>query len=101
MYGKKIKYRKVDKTMVKESVRIENESGIHARPATEISKTAMQFKCNVDLIVDGKKVNAKSPIMIMAAGIKSNTKLEIACDGEDEEKALEEIKKVFENQFGK
>ena len=38
--------------------------------------------------------------MIMAAGIKSKTQLEILCDGQEEEKALEEIKKAFENQFG-
>ena len=86
--------------MVKESVRIENETGLHARPATEISKIAMKYPCNIELIVNGKKVNAKSPLMIMAAGIKSKTQLEILCDGQEEEKALEEIKKAFENQFG-
>ena len=33
--------------------------------------------------------------MIMAAGIKSKTELEISCDGEDEEKALEELRAKF------
>lgn len=87
MKGKKI--------MVKESVKIENETGLHARPATEISKIAMKYPCEVNLIVNGKKINAKSPLMIMAAGIKSKTELEISCVGEDEEKALEELKKAF------
>lgn len=86
--------------MVKESVRIENETGLHARPATEISKIAMKYPCKVELIVNEKKVNAKSPLMIMAAGIKSKTELEILCDGEDEEKALEELIMAFKNQFG-
>ena len=86
--------------MVKESVRIENETGLHARPATEIAKIAMKYPCNVELIVNGKKVNAKSPLTIMAAGIKSKTELEILCDGEKEEEALGELKKAFENQFG-
>lgn len=86
--------------MIKENVIIKNETGLHARPATEISKIAMKYKCKVDLSVDGKTVNAKSPLMIMAAGIKSKTKLEILCDGEDEEKALEELKTAFENQLG-
>ena len=35
-----------------------------------------------------------------AAGIKYNTEIEIECDGEDEEKALSEIIKGFENNFG-
>ena len=82
--------------MIKESVVIENETGLHARPATEISKIAMKYKSNVSLVVNGKTINAKSPLMIMSAGIKSKTELEILCDGEDEEKALEELKLVFE-----
>lgn len=86
--------------MVNATVTIENETGLHARPATEISKIAMKYKCNVNLIVREKAINAKSPLMIMAAGIKSKTKLEIECDGEDEKEALEELKMAFENQFG-
>ena len=86
--------------MVKETFVIENETGLHARPATEISKIAIKYPCKVNLIVNVKTINAKSPLMIMAAGIKSKTKLEIVCDGEDEEKALEELKIAFENQLG-
>lgn len=86
--------------MVKESVRIENETGLHARPATEISKIAMKYPCQVNLLVNGKQVNAKSPLMIMAAGIKSKTELEISCDGEEEKQALEELKLAFKNHFG-
>lgn len=87
--------------MVKERIVIENETGLHARPATEISKISMKYPCNVNLIVNGKTINAKSPLMIMAAGIKSKTEIEIVCDGEDEEKALEELKAAFKNQLGK
>ena len=86
--------------MVKETFVIENETGLHARPATEIAKIAMKYKCDTNFLVNGKKVNAKSPLMIMAAGIKSKTELEVLCDGEDEEKALEELKMAFENMLG-
>lgn len=86
--------------MVKQSIKIENETGLHARPATEISKIAMKYKCNVNLIVNGKSLNAKSPLMIMSAGIKSKTELEIMCEGEDEKEALEELKTAFENKLG-
>lgn len=86
--------------MVKEKVIIENETGLHARPATEISKIANKYKCDVNFLVNGKNINAKSPLMIMAAGIKSKTELEILCDGEDEKKAIEKLKEAFENQLG-
>ena len=61
--------------MVKETFVIENETGLHARPATEIAKIAMKYKCDVKIIVNGKTINAKSPLMIMSAGIKSKTEL--------------------------
>lgn len=87
--------------MIKDSIVIENETGLHARPATEIAKTAMKYKCNINLIANGKKVNAKSPLMIMAAGIKSKTELEIECDGEDEKEAMADLKRTFDEQVEK
>lgn len=85
--------------MVKETFVIENETGLHARPATEIAKIAMKYKCDVNLIVNGKTINAKSPLMIMSAGIKSKTELEILCDGEDESQAMEELKIFLQNNL--
>ena len=85
--------------MVKETFVIENETGLHARPATEIAKIAMKYKCNVNLIVNGKTINAKYPLMIMSAGIKSKTELEILCDGEDEEQAIEELKTFLQSNL--
>ena len=53
-----------------------------------------------DLIADGKTINAKSILNIMAAGIKSSTEIEIQCDGADEESAMKELLQAFENNFG-
>lgn len=86
--------------MIKETIMLDNETGIHARPATEIAKIAMKYKSDINLVVNEKKINAKSPLTIMAAGIKSKTEIEIECDGEDESDAMEEIKRAFENNFG-
>lgn len=86
--------------MTKTSVVIKNETGLHARPATEISKIAMKYKCDINFLVNGKTINAKSPLMIMAAGIKSKTELEILCEGEEEKEALEALKIAFENHLG-
>ena len=85
--------------MVKETFVIENETGLHARPATEIAKIAMKYKCDVNLIVNGKTINAKSPLMIMSAGIKSKIEFEILCDGEDEEQAIEELKTFLQSNL--
>lgn len=86
--------------MVKEKVTLNNETGLHARPASIIAKIAMKYNCEINLIVDDKKIKAKSPLAIMSAGIKENTEIEITCDGEDENQALKEITEAFENNFG-
>ena len=52
--------------MIKDTIIIENETGLHARPATEISKEAMKYKSDIKFVVNGKTLNAKSPLMIMA-----------------------------------
>ena len=86
--------------MKKANVVIENETGLHARPATELAKLAMKYKCTINLIVNGKLIDARSPLMIMSAGIKNKTELEIICDEKNEEMALEDAKNFLENNIG-
>ena len=86
--------------MKKANVVIENEKGLHARPATELAKLAMKYKCSINLIVNGKLIDAKSPLIIMSAGIKHKTELEIICDGENEDLALEDVKNFLKNNIG-
>lgn len=85
--------------MKKTNIIIENETGLHARPATDLAKLAMKYKCNINLIVNGKLIDAKSPLMIMSAGIKHKTELEIICDGENEDKAINDVKNFLENNI--
>ena len=68
--------------MISKVLKLENETGLHARPATELA------------------VNAKSPLMIMSAGIKQKTNVEVICDGADEKDAMNEIEEAFKNNFG-
>ena len=86
--------------MVKDTIILKNETGLHARPASELAKLAGSFASTIKLYVNGKTIDAKSILGIMSAGIKYHTEIEIECDGEDEEKALAEIIKGFENNFG-
>lgn len=86
--------------MVKDKITLKNETGLHARPASELAKLAGSFASTIKLYVNDKIIDAKSILAIMSAGIKYNTEIEIECDGEDEEKALSEIIKGFENNFG-
>ena len=86
--------------MKKEKIILQNETGLHARPAAELVKLASTFKCDVNLSANEKTVNAKSILAIMSLGIKARTGIEIGCNGEDEEKAIKEICEAFNNKFG-
>ena len=82
--------------MVSQTITIKNAEGLHARPATEIAKSATQYTSTVELDVMGNKYNAKSVLNIMSAGIKNSTQIKIICDGVDEEKALAGVVQTFQ-----
>ena len=86
--------------MIKKTTILKNEEGLHARPASILATTASKYKCNITLFVNDKKINAKSVLNIMSAGIKGNSEIIIECDGEDEELAMEDLITKFETQFG-
>lgn len=86
--------------MKNEKVVLKNETGLHARPASELAKLSSKYKSEIKLKIGEKEINPKSILSIMSAGIKTNTELEIICDGEDEEIALNELVQAFNNNFG-
>lgn len=86
--------------MKKEKVILQNETGLHARPAGELVKLASTFKSDINITVNKKTVNAKSILGIMALGIKASAEIEIECNGEDEEIAMNKIVEAFNNKFG-
>lgn len=86
--------------MISKKIVLENETGLHARPASELAKLCMKYKCNIELVANDKKINAKSVLAVMSAGIKAKTEIEIICDGEDENEAMNAIEEGFNNKFG-
>ena len=86
--------------MIKEKVILQNETGLHARPAGELVKLASTFKSDINLTVNERTVNAKSILAIMSLGIKASTEIEIECNGEDEVEAMNKILEAFNNKFG-
>ena len=79
------------------NVKIMNDTGLHARPATLLVKKASSFKSDVSIEANGKKVNAKSLIGILSLGATKNTDITIITTGEDEVEASKELVKLIEN----
>ena len=61
--------------MVSQTVKVINEQGLHMRPAGVFAKEMTKFKCNVTIDIAGKRINAKSVMLIIAACIKCGVEL--------------------------
>lgn len=85
--------------MIKKNFQITNPSGLHARPATDFSKTAQRFGCSVSVSFGGKTKNAKSTIGILALGIKKGSVIEVTFDGPDELAACEALEALAAANF--
>lgn len=77
-----------------------NEQGLHARPASNFTKIASQFKCDIVLWNGEKRSNPKSLISVLAAAIKCGDEIEITCEGEDQEQAMEALMAGLESGLG-
>lgn len=86
--------------MISKAVKITNEMGFHMRPANIFVTEMTKFKSNIDIVLDGKKINGKSIMNIMAACIKCGTDITIECDGEDEQQMLDAAIQLIESGFG-
>lgn len=79
---------------------IKNERGLHARPSGVLAKTASNFKSEIYLEYNGKSINAKSIMSIMASGLMYNNQVKLIVNGEDEKEAFNIIIDLFESGFG-
>lgn len=86
--------------MIKQTAKILNKLGLHARPSAMLVTVASKFESQVFLTKDGLRVNAKSIMGVMMLAAEQGAKLVVEVDGADEEAAMEEILKVIESGFG-
>jgi len=81
-------------------VRILNEQGLHARPASIFTKTASKFNSTINIVHGNGVANAKSIINIMSLGLKKGEEIKIITEGTDEKEAMEALVSLLENKFG-
>lgn len=73
---------------------IQNEEGLHARPATDLVRLAATFKGTIE-IEYRIRVNMKSMLMVLSLGIFQGETFKIYLDGEDEQLMKEKIEDVL------
>ena len=86
--------------MIRQTIRIVNKLGLHARAATILVNKAARYDSDIQLCCDGQKVDAKSIMGIMMLAASEGSELELIVNGSDEQLALDSIVSLFESRFG-
>ena len=85
--------------MFVKDVEVQNQVGLHARPATFFIQKANEYKSSIGVEKEERRVNAKSLLGVLSLGIVGGTSIRIIADGADEEKAVNDLVKLVESGF--
>ena len=80
---------------MKQTVEVADIEKAHKNPIAELVQTACKFESHIELEGDGKNINAKSLMGIMAFGLRDGMSVTISAEGNDADKAVETIKKFL------
>ena len=83
---------------MKETV-VNNQVGLHARPATFFIQKANEFKSSIWVEKDERRVNAKSMLGVLSLGIVKGTSITLIGDGPDEEAAVNALVDLINTDF--
>lgn len=83
---------------IKEAV-VNNQVGLHARPATFFIQKANEFKSSIWVEKEERRVNAKSLLGVLSLGIVKGTAINLIADGADEKEAVEALIELISSNF--
>ena len=85
--------------MISKEVVINNQVGLHARPAAFFIQKANEFKSSIWIEKDDRRVNAKSLLGVLSLGIVKGTAVNIVADGVDESAAIATLSELIDSNF--
>ena len=86
--------------MVSRKTTIVNEEGFHMRAAADFVKAVSEYQSDITVASAEKSANGKSIMLLMAAGFKRGTEVEVTCQGEDEAALLEKACELIDAGLG-
>lgn len=85
--------------MISKEIVVQNQVGLHARPATFFIQKANEFTASIWISKDERKVNAKSLLGVLSLGITRGTAVTVIADGADEDAAVEALTSLVASNF--
>ena len=94
--------------MYTQEITVNNEVGLHARPATFFIQKANEFKSGIWVEKDDRRVNAQqalgvnaqSLLGVLSLGIVKGTTITLIADGADEKEAVGALVDLVKDNFG-
>lgn len=86
--------------MQQKEIEIINKLGLHARASAKLTQAASNFKSDVFLTRNGRRVNAKSIMGVMMLAASRGSTVNVEIEGEDEENAMAAITALINDKFG-
>lgn len=78
---------------------VTNPLGVHARPCALLAQCCVNYKSEVLVKSNDKMADGRNVLNLLALRIKYGDTMVITIEGEDEEKAYEEVLSVIEKEF--
>ena len=75
---------------------VQDELGLHARPAGLLVKEAKKYESECTITKDGKTKKLTQLMMLMSLGVKQGETVTVTAEGADEDTAIEGLKAFFE-----
>jgi phosphocarrier protein len=85
--------------MISKNVTVQNNVGLHARPATFFIQKANSYKSSIWVEKEDRRVNAKSLLGVLSLGIVKGMTIILIADGSDETDALEGLISLIDTGF--
>ena len=87
--------------MLTKEITVNNQVGLHARPATFFIQKANEFRSGIWIERDDRRVNAKSLLGVLSLGVTKGSSIRIVADGSDEQLAIDALCDLVNCDFTK
>jgi phosphocarrier protein len=85
--------------MVYRDIVVQNQVGLHARPATFFIQKANEFRSSIWVEKEERRANAKSLLGVLSLGVTGGADIRIIADGQDESEAVEALSNLVISGF--
>ncbi|MDD5240777.1 MAG: HPr family phosphocarrier protein [Sulfuricella sp.] len=86
--------------MLQRDIEIINKLGLHARASAKLTQLAGQFKSEIWIMRNERRVNAKSIMGVMMLAASKGSTIYLETDGADENEAMQALVALIEDRFG-